>query len=183
MVVATTRETTSCYSAPQDQQHLILLTALLKDALSSSPLLVLCFSSFTSHQSGLSSFLLLWQLISYISVEIDSVECILLNAFIYFVSVHKFFHTFLANSLGVKYLEEFLELFYVKLDNRINMDTFLNMVSWLDQDHLFSSGLFSEANKIEECGLSELVNGDISEPHVESVVLLVVETGEAPVRL
>ncbi len=49
--------------------------------------------------------------------------------------------------------------------------TFLDVVSELDEDHGLGSFVFSKVSDVQESTLGQLVDGDVSEPNVESLVL------------
>ena len=79
------------------------------------------------------------------SVESDLVEGVLKNISLKAIFTHKFLHASLADSLGVKNLEEFLEFIFLIV---LPVDV---------KDNLLSAGFLSEVDKVEECGLSEAV--------------------------
>jgi hypothetical protein len=57
------------------------------------------------------------------------------------------------------------------------------VISWLDKHHLGGTVILSEIGEVEEGGLSETLNGDVAEPHEESLSLLVEDAREAPAHL
>jgi hypothetical protein len=63
------------------------------------------------------------------------------------------------------------------------MNTFLNMVSWLDEHDLVGTSILSEISEVKEGGLCETLNGDVAEPDEEGLALLIKHTGETPAHL
>ena len=61
--------------------------------------------------------------------------------------------------------------------------TLLDVVSELDEDHGLGSFGFSEVSDVQERTLGQLVNGDVSEPNVESLVLGIQQAGECAMHL
>jgi hypothetical protein len=57
------------------------------------------------------------------------------------------------------------------------------VVSVLDQDQLFGTDALSEVDQVDESGLSEAFNCDISHPDKEFFSLLVVNARETPAGL
>lgn len=81
-----------------------------------------------------------------LSLKVDSVEGISLNPFVNPFGGHHVSHTSLAHSVGIKHLEELLELI------------FLRMISVLYQNHLKGVSLLCKVDQIEERGLGEFLN-------------------------
>ena len=63
------------------------------------------------------------------------------------------------------------------------MHTLLQVVSVLDEDQLFGTVALSEVDQVEESGLGEAFNCDISQPHKEFLSLLIVNARETPAGL
>lgn len=61
--------------------------------------------------------------------------------------------------------------------------TFLGVVAVMNQDEVVGLGLLSEADEVHEGALLELVNSDLAQPHEETVVDFVQDTGELPQTL
>jgi hypothetical protein len=57
------------------------------------------------------------------------------------------------------------------------------VVSVLDEDQLFGTDALSEVDQVEESGLGEAFNCDISQPYKEFLSLLVVNARETPTGL
>jgi len=81
-------------------------------------------------------------------------------------------HCLFAQTLPVQHFEQSLELIYLLaiIINIKSLDTFLRVIPELDEDHVECFLAFSEVGQIHECGLGELVNGDIAQPHIEPFV-------------
>ena len=57
------------------------------------------------------------------------------------------------------------------------------MFSVHDEDHLGAASFLGEGYQIHESSLGEFLDADIAQPDVESLGLLIVHAGEAPVSL
>jgi hypothetical protein len=57
------------------------------------------------------------------------------------------------------------------------------MFSIAEEDQLFGALVLSEANKVEESGLSEAIDRDVSHPDEELLPSLIVNAREAPAGL
>lgn len=94
-------------------------------------------------------------------------------------------HCLFAQTLGVQHFEQSLELVYLLaiIINIKSLDTFLRVISELDEDHVECFLALSKVSQIHECGLGELVNGDIAQPHIEPLVFRIQQAREARVNL
>lgn len=63
------------------------------------------------------------------------------------------------------------------------LNTLLNVIPLLDENHLLGASSLGEACQVEECGLGKLFDGDITKPDKELRSLLVINTWEAPASL
>jgi hypothetical protein len=57
------------------------------------------------------------------------------------------------------------------------------MFSIAEEDQLFRALVFSEANKVEESGLSEAIDRDVSHPDEELLPSLIINARETPAGL
>ena len=65
----------------------------------------------------------------------------------------------------------------------LNFVTLLYVISSLYQNQLLCTSLFSEVNKVKECGFCEFVDSNFSKPYVEPLSLLIIGTWEVPEAL
>jgi len=57
------------------------------------------------------------------------------------------------------------------------------MISGLNKDHLFGTCFLSEIDEVEESGFGEFLNGNITEPDEELLLLFFIEARETPIAL